>query len=398
MHGTVIDHTATIGRVDKTFRYKMWADCYTPLMSDEHLNTPPPPSPQPHSPTQAWSGSAGNDVPPTGGQVGGPQAYGAPYGPYGRAYPGFNPYYRPYKPRSAWFWPSIILGTVVLAGLFLWGMVYTVLHGGDEASGSTAFATSSIAVIDIDGVILDADKVDTQLRKFGDDSDVKAIILHINSPGGGAAASQEIYHEVLRVRREKHKMIVASVESVGASGAYYIASACDKIYANEASVVGSIGVIMEWTNYGDLMRWAKLKSVVIHAGELKDAGDPTHDMTPREAAYFQGLVDNMYGQFVQDVANGRHTTPEKIKPLATGQVWTGQQSLPLGLIDKLGGFRVALIDTARAVGIRDENPMVVRPASSRKGLAALLDSNADSLIPNPANMLNRAPGFYFVWK
>ena len=116
-------------------------------------------------------------------------------------------------------------------------------------------------MIDITGVILSPETVNRQLRKFGDDSSVKAIILHINSPGGGAAASQEIYHEVLRVRQEKHKKVVASIESVGASGAYYIASACDKIYANDASVVGSIGVIMEWTNYGDLMRWAKLKNV-----------------------------------------------------------------------------------------------------------------------------------------
>jgi protease-4 len=154
---------------------------------------------------------------------------------------------------------------------------------------------------------------------------------------------------------------------------------------------------MEWTNYGDLMRWAKLKSVVIHAGTLKDAGDPTHDMTPEEAAYFQSLVDNMYGQFVQDVAAGRHTTADKIRPLATGQVWTGQQSLPLGLVDKIGGYRVALIDTARTVGIKDE-PNVVRPVSAKRGLAALLSGDADDLFPNPANMLNRAPGFYFIWK
>jgi protease-4 len=288
------------------------------------------------------------------------------------------------------------MGICAILGIFLWAVVYTVVHSADSDS-STGFGSDAIAVVDIDGVILDADKVDSQLRKFGDDDSVKAILLHINSPGGGAAASQEIYHEVLRVRREKHKKVVASVESVGASGAYYIASACDTIYANDASVVGSIGVIMEWTNYGDLMRWAKLKPVVIHAGTLKDAGDPTHDMTPEEAAYFQSLVDNMYGQFVQDVADGRHTTPDKIRPLATGQVWTGQQSLPLGLIDKIGGYRVALIDTARSVGIKDE-PKIVKPASNKKGLAALLSGDADDLLPNPANMLNRAPGFYFLWK
>ena len=266
---------------------------------------------------------------------------------------------------------------------------------GSENGG--AFATSTIAVIDIDGVILDADKVDTQLRKFGEDSSVKAIILHINSPGGGAAASQEIYHEVLRVRQENHKKIIASVESVGASGAYYIASACDQIYANDASVVGSIGVIMEWTNYGDLLRWAKLKNVVIHAGELKDAGDPSRDVTPKEQAYFQSLVDNMYGQFVHDVATGRHTSDDKIRPLATGQVWTGQQSLPLGLIDKVGGFRIALMDTAKAVGISGE-PTVVHPSNPKRSLLSMLTSDGEDLFPNPSQLLNRAPGFYFMWK
>ena len=142
---------------------------------------------------------------------------------------------------------------------------------------------------------------------------------------------------------------------------------------------------MEWTNYGDLFRWAKLKSVVIHAGELKDAGDPTHDMTPQEAAYFQSLVDNMYGQFIHDVADGRHTSAAKIQPLATG------------LIDKIGGYRGALMDTARSVGIKDE-PAIIRPASAKKGLAGILNGDTDDLLPNPTKMLDRSPGFFFLWK
>jgi len=264
-------------------------------------------------------------------------------------------------------------------------------------SASLGLGTNQIGVIDVDGVILSAETLNSQLRKFGDDSSVKAIILHINSPGGGAAASQEIYNEVLRIRKEKHKKVVASVESVGASGAYYIASACDKIYANNASVVGSIGVIMEWTNYGELLRWAKLKNVAITAGELKSAGDPSRDLTPKEQAYFQSLVDNMYTQFVHDVAVRRHTTEDKIKPLATGQVWTGQQSLPLGLIDKVGGFRTALIDTARDAGISGE-PNIVRPAKNKRGLLAILTDDGEDLFPNPSQLLNHAPGFYYMWK
>ena len=271
----------------------------------------------------------------------------------------------PRPQRSAGFYVATIGGSVLAIGLVMWGLIWAAMRTVNGSTGTPAFAGSSVAVIDLSGVLVDADKFDTQLRKFGDDSSVKAIILHINSPGGGAAASQEMYHEVLRVRQETHKPVVAAVESVGASGAYYIASACDRIYANDASVVGSIGVIMEWTNYGDLMRWAKLKSVVIHAGELKDAGDPSRDLTPKETAYFQSLVDNMYTQFVHDVATGRHTTDDRIRPLATGQVWTGQQALSLGLIDKQGGYRTALMETARSVGISGE-PNVVRPARDKK--------------------------------
>ena len=325
--------------------------------------------------------------------------YGAPYPPYPPAYAvPYGGYGLPPKPRrSAWFYIAIIAGSAAVFGLLFWGMIWSVGRSFNGEGGMAGLGNDQIGVIEVSGVILDADKLDTQLRKFGDDDSIKAIILHINSPGGGAAASQEIYHGVLRIRQEKHKKIVASVESVGASGAYYIASACDSIYANDASVVGSIGVIMEWTNYGELYRWAKLKSVVIHAGELKDAGDPTHDVTTQEQAYFQSLVDNMYGQFIHDVASGRHTTDDKIKPLATGQVWTGQQSLPLGLIDKVGGFRTALMDTAKSVGISGE-PTIVRPAGQKRGLIAMLTSDGEDLFPNPSQLLNHAPGFYFMWK
>ena len=347
----------------------------------EDLPTTPPPPPPPAAAPPPF-------VPP--------QSYGYPYA---QASP-YPTYGLPPRPRrSPWFWVAVIGGCFALIALLITAMVWSTVKSinGDSASLDGFGVGSKIGVIDIDGVILDADKVDTQIRKFGDDDSIKAIILHINSPGGGAAASQEIYHEVVRVRTEKKKKIIASVESVGASGAYYIASGCDKIYANDASVVGSIGVIMEWTNYGDLMKWVRLKSVIIHAGTLKDAGDPTRDMTPEEQVYFQSLVDNMYGQFIHDVATGRHTTDDAVRPLATGQVWTGQQAIPLHLIDKVGGFRVALIDTARSVGINGE-PSIARPASAKKGLIATLTDDSTDLFPNPSKLLDQAPGFYFMWR
>ncbi len=155
-----------------------------------------------------------------------------------------------------------------------------------------------------------------ELKKFGDDDSIKAIIIHVNSPGGGVAASEEIYREVKRLRDEKHKRIVSSISTVGASGAYYVSSATNKIFADNGSMVGSIGVIAEWVNYGDLMRWAKLKPEVLKVGALKDTGDPTRDMTPEERTFMQGLINNMYGQFVNAVAEGRHEKPADIQAIA----------------------------------------------------------------------------------
>jgi protease-4 len=260
----------------------------------------------------------------------------------------------------------------------------------------------SVAVIDIKGVILTADPLVAQLRKYGDDSNVKAILLHIDSPGGAAAASQEVYKEVRRIRDQVKKPIVASVDSVGASGAYYIASGTNKIYANDASIVGSIGVIIEWVNYGDLLKWAKMKQVVIKSGELKDTGIPTRDLTPHEQEYMQGLVNNMFEQFLHDAADGRKIPLEKLRPLANGQVWTGQQALPLGLIDNIGGYHDALMEAASLGGIKGE-PHIVRPAKPKTGLASLLssDEDSDSLLHLPEKvsqqLMGQYPGFYYLY-
>lgn len=272
------------------------------------------------------------------------------------------------------------------------------LQATGNGGGMVSFRSNQIAVVDLTGVIDSADTIDDQLEHFANDNSVKAILLHIDSPGGGAAASQEIYHEVLRVRTQHKKRIVASIESVGASGAYYVASATDRIYANPASIVGSIGVIAQWVNFGDLMRWAKMKDITIKAGALKDAGSPMRDLTPEERAYFQGLIDNMHQQFIADVAQGRHLTVQQVQPLATGQVWTGEQALPLHLIDQTGGFRDALMDTAKSVGIHGE-PSIVRPQKPRSGLLdALLGTDARSLLSAPSALLEKAPGFYFLWQ
>src|SRR6202158_3289843 len=212
-----------------------------------------------------------------------------------------------------WVWFLVGGGLFTLFVVAVFTLVYLSFGGSDEESFS-GFG-SKIAVVELDGVIFSPKQIVPQLKKFADDDSVKAIIIHVNSPGGGVAASEEIYREVKRIRDEKKKRIVASIETVGASGAYYVASATNKIYADKGSVVGSIGVIAEWVNYGELLRWAKLKDIVFKTGEFKDTGNPTRDLTAAEQAYMQSLIDNMFGQFIQAVADGRGLKFDDVKSI-----------------------------------------------------------------------------------
>src|SRR6201987_4488405 len=179
-------------------------------------------------------------------------------------------------------WIVIGGGAFFLFVLAVFALVYVTLHARKDSS--LAFG-DKIGVVDLEGVILSPNPVVQQLKKFGDDDSIKAIILHVNSPGGGVLASEEIYREVKRIRDDKKKRIVAAIETVGASGAYYVSSATNKIYADNGSIVGSIGVIAEWVNYGELLQWAKLKSITMKAGEFKDTGSPTPDLPPASQAY-----------------------------------------------------------------------------------------------------------------
>jgi protease IV len=295
-----------------------------------------------------------------------------------------------------WLWVLIGGGAFFLFVLAVFTLVYVAVRSGGQRAGIHAFG-DKIGVVDLEGVILDPNEVVDQLRKFADDDSIKAIIIHVNSPGGGVAASEEIYREVKRVRDEKHRYIVASIETVGASGAYYVSSATNKIYADSGSVVGSIGVIAEWVNYGDLMRWAKLKPEVLKVGQFKDTGDPTRELTPAERQYLQGLIDNMYSQFVQAVADGRHAKVSDIKPIADGRVWTGEQALGLHLIDQIGDFRSVVQDTAKSVKISGE-PVLVHPEKDRKSLLDLLFGDASQFLPTKEKMLDQQMGFYYLWK
>jgi protease-4 len=293
-------------------------------------------------------------------------------------------------------WILIGGGAFFLFVLAVFSLVYLTLHAGSSEASFGGFG-DRIGVVDLDGVILSPEPVVGQLKKFNDDSSIKAIILHVNSPGGGVAASEEIYREVKRIHDEKKKRIVVSIETVGASGAYYVSSASNKIYADNGSIVGSIGVIAEWVNYGDLLRWAKLKSIVFKTGEFKDTGNPTRDLTPAEQAYLQSLIDNMFGQFVQAVADGRGMKFDDVKAIANGKVWTGEQALSMKLIDNVGDFQAVVKDTAKSVGISGE-PTLVHPEKDRRTLLDLMLGDVSQYLPDTEKMLEQHVGFYYLWK
>lgn len=257
----------------------------------------------------------------------------------------------------------LVVGAAIALVLFV---VVIALVAVGMSKGGWSFAPSGdrIALVKLQGVIFDSEATIKRLKRFGDDDRIKAIVIRVDSPGGGVAASQEIYQEINRLREEKNKKVVVSMGSVAASGGYYIACAADHIVANPGTVTGSIGVIAEWYNYGELLDWAGLKPEVIKSGALKDIGSPVRPLTDDERAVLQTMIDQLYNQFVAVVVTARSgkkgLDEPRIRALADGRVFTGYDALESGLVDEIGNERTAVLAAARLAGISGE-PSVVEP-------------------------------------
>jgi protease IV len=264
---------------------------------------------------------------------------------------------RPAPRRTRW---GLIIGIMAVLLVLGGGFVGLIWYGamaafeGSKPNLDLGLGGGKIALIRIDGVIEDAGSaslfgsttgmrsVMESLRSAARDSSVKAIVLRINSPGGSAAASQEVYEEVRRVVDKKEKPVIVSMGDVAASGGYYIASAADYIIASPATTTGSIGVISEYIQYGRLADKYGVQSEVIKSGKFKDMGNPLRAMTPEERVVFQALVMDVYDQFVKDVCAGRSMKEDVVRQLADGRVYTGAQAKKLGLIDDLGNLYDAI--------------------------------------------------------
>ena len=266
---------------------------------------------------------------------------------------------------------------------------------GDEG---TDFAFSDrIQVVDVDGELVESRSILDQLKRYEDSNSVKAILLNIDSPGGGVAVSQEIFAEIRRLREKKDKIVVAYLSSTGASGAYYVACAANKIVANPGTIVGSIGVIAEWVSFADLLEWAKLKEIVFKTGEFKDTGSATRALTENERKYFQGLIDDMYVQFVEAVASGRKLDLQEVRSLADGRVFTGRDAKERKLIDEIGNFQDAVDLTAKLAGISGK-PRLIRVNRRRVTLMDVLTTDLSRLVPFSGQSMKSQIKFQYLWK
>lgn len=236
-----------------------------------------------------------------------------------------------------------------------------------------------IALIRIEGVILDAQETIGELKRFSENPSVKAIVLRIDSPGGGVVPSQEIYDAVRRVRTKNNKAVIASMGSVAASGGYYIAAATDRIVANPGTLTGSIGVIMETANVEGLLQKIGVEGVVIKSGKYKDVGSPLRKMTDEERGLMQTVMDDVHKQFIEAVAEGRSLELTDVQALADGRIFTGRQAKDAKLVDELGNLDDAIQLAADVVGIEGE-PKVIEQRR-RFSIRELLESKLSLVLP-----------------
>jgi len=252
--------------------------------------------------------------------------------------------------RSALYALLVFGSLLTLCFIFLYFLFSALERKGEQGWGNGL--GPRIGVVELIGTISDAKDVVGELHELRKDGTIKAIVLRIDSPGGAVAPSQEIYRAILRTKKDKK--VVCSMGTVAASGGFYVASACDKIYASPGTITGSIGVISEFPHVQGLMSLAHLDVDTIKSGPLKDSGSPLRAMTESERRFFQGFVDGVYEQFLDDVAQARKIPKETLRPLADGRILTGKQALEHHLIDELGNLEDALDGAGKLAGATGE--------------------------------------------
>jgi len=240
-----------------------------------------------------------------------------------------------------------------------------------------------VGIIEINGIIAESKNVLNHLKRFREDNAIKAIVVRVDSPGGAVGPSQEIFREIRKTSATKK--VVASMGTIATSGGYYIAAGANGIVANPGTITGSIGVIMGFTNYEELLHKIGLVPIVVKSGEYKDIGSPVREMKPEEKEILQEFAKKIHRQFIEDIVDGRKMDMEKVESLADGRIFTGQESKKFGLVDRLGNLEDAIEWAGRLGGIKGKIATVYAKEKKYSLLKYFTDSSAGTLFNHILN-------------
>jgi protease-4 len=268
--------------------------------------------------------------------------------------------------------------------------LFSSIHWSSKSSISRS--RGNIAVVDIKGVIVSAEKIAGQLTKYRQKSNIKGMIIRIDSPGGGSAAFQEIYREIRRVR-ESGIPVIASIASVGASGGYYAALGATKIMANPGSIVGSIGVIVDFPVAVELLNKIGIDVQTVKSGQYKDMGSPYKEFTPEDEKQLDFVVQDIFDQFVTTIADERGILKKELLKISDGRIFTGSQAKEFSLIDTLGTFEDAVLMIAEMAGIQGR-PKLVFSQKQKKTLFDILFSDIEEVI----SLITPIPTLNYIWR
>ncbi len=277
---------------------------------------------------------------------------------------------------------------IIFLGLCFLGIIFLITTATlalfSEKYPYKSAKPNSIAVLKIEGIIDESETFLRQLEDIKENEDIKAIIVRINSPGGVVAPAQEIHRELIRLKENHNKFVVASMETVAASGGYYVASAADVIVANPGTLTGSIGVKMEFANLEKFFEWAKIKPYSLTSGKYKDTGSFAREMTSSEKKLLEEMIHNVHEQFQNAILECRKTkiTPKQLSEIADGRILTGEQALKVGLVDLLGNFEDAVLQAKNLAGIK-EKPNIIWPRAKKHSLLRLFIEETMSVYFKP---------------
>jgi protease-4 len=286
---------------------------------------------------------------------------------------------------------GIIAGAfVLLFGLFILTVLSLIFSGeGSETAETITYGSGEgkVAVVELREPILASDGIVRQFKKYRENNSIRAIVFRVESPGGGVAASQEIYEEV-RKTRDAGKPVVVSMGAVAASGGYYISCGASKIVANPGTLTGSIGVIIQYLQFKDLMNKWGIGETTIKSGKFKDSGSPFRRMTEEEKRYFSVVVNDVYDQFVNVVVAERKLDRKQVLKYADGRIFTGRQALQYGFVDTLGTMEDAIKIAATMGGVRGK-PSVVKEIKRKSLFERLFGEAASELTSVKEQLVNQ---------